>query len=87
MPRGIIPYRQLLLLLQLVRHQVNRALFCPSSSIMEAQDMIRFLFLRNLQNREHKQVIPAPTGPRTLSKQLYYGSRKCDSPSASCPTV
>ncbi len=93
---------------------------------MEAQDMIRFLFLRNVQNREYKQVMlvptaptrprtlllkqlyygssksdvpsvffpcvqqqqlvmPAPTGPRTLSKQLYYGSTRRDSPSASCP--
>ncbi len=33
-------------------------------------------------DRKHKQVIPAPTGPttpRTLSKQIYYGSTRRDS--------
>jgi hypothetical protein len=55
---------------------------------MEEQDMmIRFLFLRNLQNREHKQVIPAPTGPRILSKQLYYDSSKSDVPAVTLPCV
>jgi hypothetical protein len=64
------------------------ALFFPSSSTMTVQDVIRLLFLLNLQYRKHKQVIPAPaalTRPRTLSKQLYYGSTRCDSPFASCP--
>ncbi len=58
---------------------------------MEAQDVIRFLFLLNLQNRERKQLIlaltTAPTSPRTLSKQLYYGSSKSDVPSATFPCV
>ncbi len=57
---------------------------------MTGQDVIRFLFLRNLQNHEHKQVIPAPaapTSPRTLSKQLYYGSSKSDVPSVTFPCV
>jgi hypothetical protein len=51
---------------------------------MAAQDVIRLLlFLLNLQNREHKQVILAPTGPcALLSKQLYYGSTRCKSPSS-----
>jgi hypothetical protein len=56
---------------------------------MEAQDVIRFLFLLNLLNRERKQLILAPTTAptisRTLSKQLYYGSSKSDVPSAFCP--
>ena len=57
---------------------------------MTGQDVIRFLFLLNLQYRKHKQVIPAPTGPtspRTLSKQLYYGSSKSDVPSVTLPCV
>ncbi len=57
---------------------------------MEAQDVIRFLFLLNLQNREHNQVMPAPTAPtspRTLSKQLYYSSSKGDVPSVTFPCV
>ncbi len=37
-------------------------------------------------DREHKQVMPALTGPRILlAKQLYYGRTRCDSPSASSP--
>ncbi len=47
---------------------------------MAAQDVIRLLlFLLNLQNRKHKQAILAPAvpnSPRTLSKQLYYGSTR-----------
>ncbi len=59
---------------------------------MVAQDdVIRVLFLLNLQNRKCKQVILAPTcpiSPRTLlSKQLYYGSTRCDVPSATFPCV
>jgi hypothetical protein len=57
---------------------------------MTGQDVIRFLFLLNLQYRKHNQVIPAPaapTSPRTLSKQLYYGSSKSDVPSVTFPCV
>jgi hypothetical protein len=39
---------------------------------------------------EYKQVMPAPaapTSPRTLSKQLYYGSSKSDIPSVTFPCV
>ncbi len=39
--------------------------------------------------QQQQLVTPAltpPTSPRTLlSKQLYYGSTRCDSPSPSCP--
>ncbi len=51
---------------------------------MTGQDVIRFLFLLNLQYRKHKQVTPgptAPTSPRLLFKQLYYGSSKSVIPS------
>ncbi len=58
---------------------------------MVAQDVIRVLFLLNLQNREHSQVILAPTGPTSprtlLSKQLFYGSTRCDVPTATFPCV
>ncbi len=56
---------------------------------MGEQDVIRILLPVQLHDdREHKQVMPAPpalTSPRTLSKQLYYGSTRCDYPAASCP--
>jgi hypothetical protein len=57
---------------------------------MAAQNVILLLLLpvQLHDDHEHKQVIQAPaapTGPRTLSKQLYNGSSGCDSPSASCP--
>ncbi len=56
---------------------------------MAAQDVIILLLPVQLHDdREHKQVMlapTAPTSPRTLSKQLYYGSTKYDVPSASCP--
>ncbi len=72
-----------LLLLQLVL-----ALY-PSSSTMAAQDVILLLLPVQLHDgREYKQGMPAPTaptGPRTLSKQLYYFSTRYDSPSAFCP--
>ncbi len=72
-----------LLLLQLV------LALCSSSSTMTGQDVILLLLPVQLHDdRKHKQVIPAPAAPtcsRTLSKQLYYGSTRCDSPSASCP--
>ncbi len=53
---------------------------------MTRQDVICYLFLLNLQYSKHKQVMPAPaapTSPCTLSKQLYNGITRCDSPSAS----
>jgi hypothetical protein len=63
--------------------QLGLTLFFPSSSTMTGQDVIRFLFLLNLQYRKHKQVIPAPTPPTSprilLAMQLYYGSTRCDS--------
>ncbi len=68
--------------------QLVLTLFFPSSSTLTGQDVIRILFLLSLQNRKHKQVMPAPTAPtspRTLSKQLYYGRTSRDSPTASCP--
>jgi hypothetical protein len=72
-----------LLLLQLV------LALCPSSSIMGEQVVILLLLPVQLHDdREHKQVMPAPaapTSPRTLSKQLYYGRTSRDSPTASCP--
>ncbi len=56
---------------------------------MEKQDVTRILLPGQLHDdREHKQGMlapTAPTSPRTLFKQLYYGSTRCDSPSASCP--
>ncbi len=56
---------------------------------MTGQDVILLLLPVQLHDdREHKQVMPAPTAPaspRTLSKQLFYGKTICDSPSASCP--
>ncbi len=59
-----------LLLLQLVL-----AFFWPSRSTMAAEDVILLLLPVQLHDdREHKQVMPsptAPTGPRTLAKQLY----------------
>ena len=71
--------------------QLGLTLFFPSSSTMTGQDVIRFLFLLNLQYRKHKQVIPAPTGPTSprtlLFKQLYYGSSKSDVPTATFPCV
>jgi hypothetical protein len=58
---------------------------------MAAQDVIRILFPVQLHDdREHKQVIlapTAPTSPRTMSKQLYYGSSKSDVPSVTFPCV
>ncbi len=74
-----------LLLLQLV------LALCPSSSTMAAQDVILLLLPVQLHDdREYKQVMPAPTAPtspRTLSKQLYYGSSKSDVPSVTFPCV
>ncbi len=53
---------------------------------MTGQDVILLLLPVQLYDGlEHKQVIlapTAPTSPRTLSKQLYYGSSKSDVPSA-----
>ncbi len=73
---------------QLLQLQLGLAL-CPSSSTMTGQDVILLLLPVPLHDdREHKQVIPAPTvptSPRTLSKQLYYDRTRCDLPSASCP--
>ncbi len=58
---------------------------------MAAQYVIRLLFHLNLQNRERKQLIlartTALTSPRTLFKQLYYGSSKSDVPSVTFPCV
>ncbi len=57
---------------------------------MTGQDVIRFLFLLNLQYRKQKQVMPAPTAPtrpRTLSMQLYNGSSKSDVPLVTFPCV
>ncbi len=48
---------------------------------MAAQDVILLLLPVQLHDCEHKQVMPAPTSPRTLFKQLYYGSSKSDAPS------
>jgi hypothetical protein len=56
------------------------AFFWPSISIMATQDVILLLLPVRFHDREHKQVIPAPTSPRTLSKQLYYVSSKSDVP-------
>ena len=57
---------------------------------MAAQDVILLLLPVPIHDDlEYKQVMPAPiapTSPRTLlPEQLYYGSTRCDSPSASCP--
>jgi hypothetical protein len=57
---------------------------------MAAQDVIRILLPVQLHDdREHKQGILGPTAatsPRILlPKQLYYGSTRRDSDSASCP--
>jgi hypothetical protein len=52
--------------------------------------VIRLLFLVYLQYREPKEVMPAPaatTSPRTVSKQLHYGSSKSDVPSVTFPCV
>ena len=50
---------------------------------MTAQDVILLLLPVQLHDdREHKpgMLVPTPpTSPRTLSKQLYYGSTRCDS--------
>ncbi len=58
---------------------------------MAAQDVILLLLPVQLRDdREHKQVIlapTAPTSPRTLSKQLYYGSSMSDVPSVTFPCV
>jgi hypothetical protein len=54
---------------------------------MVAQDVIRPMLLLHLHDRERQQVILAPTGPRTLSKQLYYGSSWIDVPSVTFPCV
>ncbi len=58
---------------------------------MAAQDLILLLLPVQLHdNREHEQVMPAPTAPttpRTLSKQLYNVSSKSDEPSATLPCV
>ncbi len=56
---------------------------------MKAQDVILLLLPAQLHDDcEHKQVIlapTAPTSPRTLSKQLYYGSSKSDVPFVTFP--
>ncbi len=82
----------ILLLLPVQLHddcEHKQVFFCPSSSTMTANDVIHLLLpVQMHDDREYKQVMPAPTAPtspRTLSKQLYYGSKRCDSPSASCP--
>jgi hypothetical protein len=59
---------------------------------MAAQDVIRFLLPVQLHDdREHKQVMPAPTAPTSprilLAKQLYYDSSKSDVPSVTFPCV
>ncbi len=57
---------------------------------MAAARVMYLLFLVSLQNRECKQVIlapTAPTSPRTLSKQLYYGISRSDVPSVTFPCV
>ncbi len=58
---------------------------------MAAEDVILLLLPVQLHDdREHKQVMPAPTAPtspRTLYKQLYYGSSKSDLPSVTFPCV
>jgi hypothetical protein len=72
---------------KVVSYQVKRALFCPSSSTMAAQDVILLLLPVQLHDCEHKQVMPTPTSLRTLSKQLYYGSSKSDVPSVTLPCV
>ncbi len=58
---------------------------------MEAEDVILLLLPVQLHDdREHKQGILArttPTTPRTLSKQLYYGSSKSDVPFVTLPCV
>ncbi len=58
---------------------------------MTGQDVIRFLFLLNLQYRKYKQVIPAPTAPTSprtlLPKQLYNVSNKSDVPFVTFPCV
>ncbi len=56
---------------------------------MGEQDEILLLLPLHLHDREHKQVLlvpTSPTRPRTLlPEQLYYGSTRRDSPSASYP--
>ncbi len=58
---------------------------------MAAQDVILLLLPVQLHDdREHKQGVlgpTAPTSPRTLSKQLYYGSSKSDVPFVTYPCV
>ena len=58
---------------------------------MAAQDVIRFLFLLYLQNRDPKQVMQAHSAPTSaralLSKQLYNKSRSSDSPPVPSPFV
>ena len=58
---------------------------------MAAQDVILLLLPVQLHDdREHKQVIlapTAPTSPRTLSKQLYNVSSKSDVPFVTFPCV
>ncbi len=58
---------------------------------MAAQDVILLLLPVQLHDdREHKQVFPAPTAPtspRTLSKQLFYDSSKSDVPFVTLPCV
>ncbi len=58
---------------------------------MTGQDEICLLLPVPMHDdREHKQVMPAPTAPvspRTLSKQLYYGSIRSDVPSVTLPCV
>ena len=47
---------------------------------MTEQDVIRILLPVQLHDCEHKQVMPTLTTTlRTLSKQLYYDSTRCDS--------
>ncbi len=58
---------------------------------MGEQDVIPLLLPVQLHDdREHKQVMPAPTAPtspRTLSKQLYNVSSKGDVPFVTFPCV
>ncbi len=49
---------------QLLLLQLALAFFCPSSSTMTGQDVIRILLpVQMHDDREHKQVMPAPTAP------------------------
>jgi hypothetical protein len=63
----------------------HRRLLQSSSRLVSPRAWLR----RLAHECEHQQqVIPTPTRPRTLlSKQLYYGSTRCDAPYATLPCV